>query len=50
MKKNVSTEKVALLIVWNIKFLSVTVRSVLFSVNCVKQETNNKSDFSEFSK
>lgn len=42
MKKNVSTEKVALLIVWNIKFLSVTVRSVLFSVNYVKQQTNNK--------
>jgi hypothetical protein len=31
MKKNVSTENVALLIVWNMKFLSVTVRSVLFS-------------------
>lgn len=33
MKKNVSTENVALLIVWNMKFRSVTVRSVLFSVN-----------------
>lgn len=31
MKKNVSTEKVALLIVWNIKFRSVTDRKVLFS-------------------
>lgn len=31
MKKNVSTENVALLIVWNMKFLSVTVRRVLFS-------------------
>lgn len=31
MKKKVSTEKVALLMVWNMKFLSVTVRSVLFS-------------------
>ena len=33
MKKNVSTENVALLTVWNMKFSSVTVRSVLFSVN-----------------
>lgn len=31
MKKKVSTEKVALLMVWNMKFLSVTVLSVLFS-------------------
>lgn len=31
MKKNVSTEKVALLTVWKRKFLSVTVRRVLFS-------------------
>lgn len=31
MKKKVSTEKVALLIVWNKKFLSVTVRRFLFS-------------------
>jgi hypothetical protein len=31
IKKNVSTENVALLIVWNMKFLSVTVLSVLFS-------------------
>jgi hypothetical protein len=35
MKKNVSTEKVALLMVWNIKFLSVTVRKILFSARRV---------------
>lgn len=32
IKKKVSTENVALLMVWNMKFFSVTVRSVLFSV------------------
>jgi len=31
IKKNVSTENVALLTVWKRKFLSVTVRRVLFS-------------------
>jgi len=31
IKKKVSTENVALLMVWNMKFLSVTVRNVLFS-------------------
>lgn len=32
MKKNVSTENVALLTVWNMKFLSAKVLSDLFSV------------------
>lgn len=38
MKKNVSTENVALLIVWNIKFLSVTVRTILFSADAAAVE------------
>jgi len=37
MKKNVSTENVALLIVWNRKFLSVTFLSVLFSATDLRE-------------
>lgn len=43
IKKNVSTEKVALLIVWNIKFLSVTVRKILFSARCTHAAEKRKA-------
>lgn len=50
MKKNVSTENVALLTVWNIKFLSAKVLRDLFSVNqnnitvdlCYRRMTESK--------
>lgn len=45
MKKNVSTENVALLTVWNMKFLSVSVRIILFStVSKHMGYNNNKSN------
>lgn len=44
MKKNVSTENVALLTVWNMKFLSVSVRIILFSAVSKHTDYNNKKN------